>query len=75
MVPQRRERVHPRAAPARMHGRAAASVRSHRGRQSLTNTIVQWPWGDTHAPITWALFANVIRTSSRTNVMDAAVVA
>src|SRR6185503_15477195 len=56
-------------------GRAAASVRTHCGRQSLTNTIVQWPWGDTHAPITCALFAHVINTSSRTSAMDAVVLA
>ena len=33
---------------------------SCRGHRATTNTIVQWPWGDTHAPITCALFADVI---------------
>jgi hypothetical protein len=28
--------------------------------RATTNTIVQWPWGYTHAPITCALFADVI---------------
>lgn len=28
--------------------------------RAMTNTIVQWPWGETHAPITCALFADVI---------------
>ena len=30
-----------------------------------TNTIVQWPWLETHAPITCVLFANVIRSRAR----------
>jgi hypothetical protein len=33
---------------------------SCRGDGATTNTIVQWPWGETHAPITCALFADVI---------------
>jgi hypothetical protein len=33
---------------------------SCRGDRATTNTIVQWPWGDIHAPITCALFADVI---------------
>jgi hypothetical protein len=31
-----------------------------RGDRATTNTIVQWPWGETHAPITCVLFADVI---------------
>lgn len=31
-----------------------------RGDRATTNTIVQWPRGETHAPITCALFADVI---------------
>jgi hypothetical protein len=33
---------------------------SCRGDRATTNTILQWPWGDTHALITCALFADVI---------------
>ena len=33
---------------------------SCRGDRATTNTIVQWLWGGTHAPITGALFAYVI---------------
>jgi hypothetical protein len=38
---------------------------SCRGDRATTNTIVQWPWGDTHAPITCALFADVTQSRSR----------
>jgi hypothetical protein len=34
--------------------------RNARADRAATNTIVQWPWGETHAPITCALFADVI---------------
>jgi hypothetical protein len=33
---------------------------SCRGDRATTNTIVQWPWAETHAPITCALFADGI---------------
>ena len=33
---------------------------SGRSDRATTNTIVQWPWGETHASITCALFADVI---------------
>ena len=38
---------------------------SCRGDRATTNTIVQWPWGETHAPITCALFADVINLRGR----------
>src|SRR5512134_830019 len=43
------------------------SVRSDR---ATTNTIVQWLWGETHASIMCALFADVIKRS-RTGAMEA----